>query len=620
MSRAHGGSEGPAALAPGAAAAGGLMEAPAPSGLSSVLGATGPAQRWARNEPLEDVVRFDPGDATLQRDVLDIILQHLDEQGMTTAAYALRDEAKMRERDRDSRRKYWQMQAAVLGGDWEEVNRLLGKATFKNQRSFHYALARQQYLELIEAGDGSKAFTFLKKKLKPLEGLAPTGEFEALAYLLTCKSVSEAPGRFFSGWQEDAARQRLVADFRHLLDPDSRLPRVGEAATQPGRLWRLLHQACGYQVLSQPHYPPEKPTARTLLRDYLAPLCPNVCAATLPTGEATKCCAWLRLGGDLLAHGGTNGSFHVWKVDPLGGAARQPCRSFGGHTGRVWDVCPVGDKIAATSSGDGTVRIWDTSDDIIEGDTATRARATLQGHARDVYAVRGHPGGGFVASGGYDGSVRLWDIEQQQEVRRFAAHRQAVTCVAFNHYGNLVVSGSKDGTVRFWEAASGVCLTTLTTERTPGSAELAPMAPVTSVDLSPDGGLLLVGHQDSSNRLWELSGSGQGPSLRHYRLQGHTNICRSYIRSCFGPGGFVFGGSEDGSVCIWAAHSGELVSRLLHGDNATPMPVYDVRWCQASGQLASCGGDRSIRLWAFDASRPYVTPRPSHLQGESGAA
>eukprot|EP01065_Artemidia_motanka_P013111 TRINITY_DN17227_c0_g1_i1.p1 TRINITY_DN17227_c0_g1~~TRINITY_DN17227_c0_g1_i1.p1 ORF type:complete len:614 (+),score=140.47 TRINITY_DN17227_c0_g1_i1:77-1918(+) len=553
---------------------------------------------------LRSAVSFDRDNEGVRRDVLEIIAQHLEEQDLTTAAYVLRDEARMRERDRESRRKHQrQMVQAILDGNWGEVNRLLLKTGFKGQKSLHYSLAKQQYLELIEAGDGSKAYTFLKKTLKPLEPCAPPGEFTALSYLLVCKSVSEAPGAFFRSWQEDAARQRLVSDFKHLLDPDARLPRIGaEAPPPPGRLWELLHQACGYQVLSQPHCPPLVPEVTTLLRDYAAPLCPNSSACVLQANDSVKCCVWLRASGDLLGFGGSDGAFRTCHLAPSGIGTEVipgPLNSFRGHSGRVWDVCRVSDTTAVTASADGSLKVWDTSD-ALAATPSVRVVCTLQGHRADVYSVRAHPGGSFVASGGYDGTVRLWNLEQQREVRVFTAHKQAVTSVAFNHYGNMVVSGSKDGSVRFWDVASGVCLLTVKAER------VAPSA-VTSVDLSLNGSTLLVGHQDSSNRLWDL-GSGQGPTQRAVRLQGHANTARSFVRCCFGPGEFVFGGSEDGAVCIWAANTGSLVSRLLHGDGeSVPAPVFDVRWCQAAGRLVSCGGDRTLRVWAFNPDLPYVS-------------
>lgn len=91
-----------------------------------------------------------------------------------------------------------------------------------SQKHFHYHLFRQQYVELIDAGDRDTAFRFLNDNIKPLEHVSsaqvfyaqvanyfncdlgfiwqgPSGycEFKELCYLLTCKAVGEAEGPFF---------------------------------------------------------------------------------------------------------------------------------------------------------------------------------------------------------------------------------------------------------------------------------------------------------------------------------------------------------------------------------------------------------------------------------------
>lgn len=86
-------------------------------------------------------------------------------------------------------------------GDWAEVERLLQKLNIKNNKVFLYAIYKQQYLEMIDSGEQQKAFSFLTKRLKPLESLQSTPEeFRDLCYLLTCKSVQDAPS--FRTWED----------------------------------------------------------------------------------------------------------------------------------------------------------------------------------------------------------------------------------------------------------------------------------------------------------------------------------------------------------------------------------------------------------------------------------
>ena len=94
----------------------------------------------------------------------------------------------------------------------------MGKLGLKNNKSFLYAIYKQQYLEHIDSGEYQKAFTYLTKRLKPLEQLQTTpDEFKDLCYLLSCRSVQEAPS--FKSWEGvGPSRDKLVDDFQSMLD------------------------------------------------------------------------------------------------------------------------------------------------------------------------------------------------------------------------------------------------------------------------------------------------------------------------------------------------------------------------------------------------------------------
>jgi WD40 repeat protein len=152
----------------------------------------------------------------------------------------------------------------------------------------------------------------------------------------------------------------------------------------------------------------------------------------------------------------------------------RPLATLKGHTGTVWDVLLSADgRLLASGGGDGTVRLWET--------TTGRPLATLKGHTGGVWGVALSADGRLLASGGGDGIVRLWSLADTRDhgenmlgmqeagggqlLATLKGHTGVVRGVALSADGRLVISGGYDGTVRLWESSTGTCLRTLRAER-----------------------------------------------------------------------------------------------------------------------------------------------------------
>src|SRR5262249_4686589 len=119
----------------------------------------------------------------------------------------------------------------------------------------------------------------------------------------------------------------------------------------------------------------------------------------------------------------------------------------------------------------------------------------LHGHADTaiVYAVAFSPGDGrYIASGGIDRTVRLFDRATGNEIRAFYGHEGFIRGLAFSLDGKWLLSASADASLKLWEVASGRPLADFH-----GHESWS-----TCIAYSPEGRLAVSGGLDHAVKLW----------------------------------------------------------------------------------------------------------------------
>jgi WD40 repeat protein/transcriptional regulator with XRE-family HTH domain len=279
----------------------------------------------------------------------------------------------------------------------------------------------------------------------------------------------------------------------------------------------------------------------------------------------------------MLATGSWDGTIKLWNLE--NGALLW----LGQHTGSIHRLTFTPDGRTLASGGDDAViRLWDVS--------TGKPLQTLSSQNSPIYALAWSPDGCLLAGGCFDGSIHLWEMQGGQAAqpgasRILTGHSGPVWSLAFapDRSRSTLASGSFDRTVRMWDVESLEVLETLAGHT----------APVNTVAWSPDGCLLASGSRDQTIWLWDVERASYRTTFH-----GHTAVVHDLA---FMPDGrSLLSGSEDGTLRVWDVERGQC-ARVIQGYALT---LYDVAWSPDSTRLASAGSDTLVTMWESNGRTP----------------
>ena len=216
---------------------------------------------------------------------------------------------------------------------------------------------------------------------------------------------------------------------------------------------------------------------------------------------------------------------------------------------------------------------------------------TLQKHHSPVPSVAFSPDGALLASGSQDGTVRVWQVADDQRFGQAPLHTLKVSTggqeagyshdVAFSPDGTVLAFGLPDGSVRLWQMSDGALLHTL--EGQSGK--------VCSLAFSPNGRVLAAGTWDGPINLWRAT---DGTLLR--TMEGHTGGVVSMV---FSPDGTTLASTSlDGPTKLWDTTNATLIHEL-------ETPAASIAFSPDGSMLATAGAaDDQRRLWSTDDWKP----------------
>ncbi|KAH8099641.1 WD40 repeat-like protein [Cristinia sonorae] len=316
-----------------------------------------------------------------------------------------------------------------------------------------------------------------------------------------------------------------------------------------------------------------------------------------------------------------------------------------GHTNTIYCLQlytypDTGVQVLFTGSKDKSIREWDLA--------TGKVTRVLEGiHQESVLSICVH--NGWLASGGSDRRVVIWDLAQNQLVKVLMHHEDSVLCVRFDDHrlvtcskdrtirtysmpdlklrhvlrdhraavnavsisDNYIVSASGDRSMRLWDAEKGTLLHTFVDHHGRGIASIDFKPPyvlsgssdkhLRLLDITTSQGWCTSPDLDTSRRAPALAAGGvcetcgstiapPPPQLPSTRRKAHQDLVRSVSLNS----DFVVSGSYDFTVKVWDRQTGALVADLAGGHVGR---IFCVGFDHS--KIISCGEDQRICIWDF---------------------
>ncbi len=204
----------------------------------------------------------------------------------------------------------------------------------------------------------------------------------------------------------------------------------------------------------------------------------------------------------------------------------------------VWAAAFAGseDRIAAAGH-DWAVAVWETAS---EAAPAT----VLEGHESAVQALATDASGRWLASGGADKSVKLWNLERGESRRTFRNHSDFVSALAFAPEGGTLAAGSLDGSIKLWSVSSGRVQRTIA----------AHTARVTNIAFSANTDLMASAAEDGTVRV-----RGLKRTRLYWSLSGFERSAKALVFT--NDGRTLLTGGQDGVVRYWSLPEPQLAQQ-----------------------------------------------------------
>src|SRR5579862_340727 len=156
------------------------------------------------------------------------------------------------------------------------------------------------------------------------------------------------------------------------------------------------------------------------------------------------------------------------------------------------------------------------------GEVIQQIGAPEMAHAYDVLALAWSPNGKYLATGGLDGLVKVWELAMGACIQAYRGHTMPVLDIAWNTMGTLLASGGGDEMVQVWNPITGETCYTYRVHR----------ATINRIAWEFGGEVLVTTDSGITTLYWDVdSGRAVDVSARRYRFESHPWTRSAFVGS-----------------------------------------------------------------------------------------